>query len=178
MHQSALETYHNHTDHEQSTTALASLQKAREPASGPMVRWSNRMSLATIATAMKVPVVIATFRAENYVQTVATHGLDLMNNLARFAAICDRLCSQRVVVIPDTRIDPELAKLARHWPSDDICFLVGVPLRNSNGQRTGSLCVMNTSRAVAQNGISFRTLSEIGKEFAETGRLQPATLDI
>lgn len=140
---------------------------------GPMLRWQDRMTLASIAAAMKVPVVIATFRSENYVQTVATHGLNLTNNLARFAAVCDKLCNQRVVVIADTRTNPEIASLARHWPSDDICFLVGVPLCNPSGQRMGSLCVMNSQKAVAQGGISFRMLTEVGKAFAQTGRLQP-----
>lgn len=146
---------------------------ACEPNTGPMLRWRDRMTLASIAAAMNVPVVIATFRSENYVQTVATHGLNLMNNLARLAAVCDKLCSQRVVVFSDTRMNPEIAALVRHWPNDDVCFLVGVPLRNSAGQRAGSLCVMNSQMAVAQGGISFRTLTEVGKAFTQTGRLQP-----
>lgn len=161
------------TEYERSITALATLQKTQETASGPMARRQNRIGLAAIAAAMDVPVVLATFRDENYVKTVTTHGLDLMNNLACFAAVCDKLCGERVVVIPDTRIDPAMAQLARHWPSDEICFLVGIPLRDSDGRRVGSLCVMNSSRVVARSGISFQKLSDVGKAFALTGQLQP-----
>ena len=137
-----------------------------------MARWRNRISLASIAAAMDVPVVIATYRGENNIKTVATHGLDLMNNLACLAAACDDICTDRVVIIPDTRKHPVMATLERHWPNREYCFLVGMPLRDANGKRVGSLCVMNTSRAVARSGISFRTLAEIGKKFAQTGQLQ------
>ena len=172
MLQSAPNTIPSSDEYERSITALATLQKTRETASGPVGRWRNRTSLASIATAMDVPVVIATYRGENNIKTVATHGLDLKNNLACLAAACDDLCTDRVVVIPDTRTDPAMAALARHWPNEENSFLVGMPLRDGNGKRVGSLCVMNNSRAVARSGISFRTLAEIAKMFAETGLLQ------
>lgn len=172
MHPSALDTIPSTTEYERSITALNTLHKKRETASSPVARWRNRISLASIAAAMDVPIVIATFRSENNIKTVATHGLDLMNNLACLAAACDNLCSDRVVVIPDTRMNPALSALARHWPNEENCFLVGMPLRDGSGERVGSLCVMNSSRAVARTGISFRTLAEVGKMFAQTGQLQ------
>jgi hypothetical protein len=172
MVQSAPETIPNSAEYEQSITALNTLLKPREAASGSVARWRNRISLASIAGAMNVPVVIATYRGDNNVKTIATHGLDLMNNLACMAAACDDLCIDRVVVIPDTRTSPALSDLARHWPNTENCFLVGMPLRDATGKRVGSLCVMNNSRAVARSGISFRTLAEVGKTFAQTGQLQ------
>lgn len=172
MHQSAFDMIPEATEYQRSTTALNTLQDTREIAAGPMTRWRNRISLASIAAAMEVPVVIATYRGENNIKTVATHGLDLMNNLACLAAACDDICTDRVVIIPDTRKHPAMAKLERHWPNSENCFLVGMPLRDASGKRVGSLCVMNTSRAVARSGISFRTLAEIGKKFAQTGQLQ------
>ena len=174
MPQSAQQVINDRIAHYRLVTAMAHQEEQCSPLKGSGVRWRNRISLAAIAAAMDVPVVLATFRDENDVQTFATHGLGLMNNLARFAAICDELCGERVVVIPDTRIDPALSSLARHWPDEDICFLVGIPLRNVGGKRVGSLAVMNSSRAVARNGISFRTLSDVGKAFSQTGKLQKA----
>jgi GAF domain-containing protein len=173
MPQSARKIINDRITHYRLVTALAKQEELCEPVIGAGLRLRNRMSLTSIAKAMNVPVVLATFRDEHGVLTFATHGLGLMNNLAHFAAMCDELCRERVVVIPDTRTDATLAALARHWPSDDICFLVGIPLRDSGGKRVGSLAVMNNSRAVARCGISFRTLSDVGKAFSETGRLQP-----
>ena len=175
MVQSAPDTTPNSTEYERSIAALNTLHKTREIASGSVARWRNRISLASIAAAMNVPVVIATYRGDNNVKTIATHGLDLMNNLACLAAVCDDLCSDRIVVIPDTRTTPAMSDLARHWPNEENCFLVGMPLRDASSKRVGSLCVMNTSRAVARSGISFRTLAEIAKIFAQTGQLQTST---
>lgn len=139
------------------------------------VRWRNRLGLASIATAMNVPAAIATFRDGDGEQSFTSHGLESMPDLARFAAACHALCVERVVVIPDTRSDPALATITRHWPSDDFRFLVGIPLRDLDGRRVGSLAVMNSSRSVARTGICFRTLTNVGKVFSETGLLQPQT---
>lgn len=175
MPQSAQQVINDRITHYRLVSAMARQEEQCSPAEGAGLRWRNRISLAAIAKTMDVPVVLASFRDEHDVQTFATHGLGLMNNLARFAAICDELCGERVVVIPDTRIDPALSSLARHWPDEDICFLVGIPLRNVDGKRVGSLSVMNSSRAVARDGISFRTLSDVGKAFSQTGHLHKAT---
>ena len=173
MRQSPVAMPNSSMEHDSPHQVRTHLTKQGSSPTGPILRWQQRMTLASIAVAMDVPVVIATFRDENFVRTVATYGLGLMNNLARFADVCDKLCNQRSVIIPDVRIEPTIATISRHWPSDDICFLAGIPLRNANGYRVGSLCVMNSSQAVAKRGISFRTLSDIGKAFAETGHLQP-----
>lgn len=173
MSYNAFETLMDRAPDHPATMVPSQTRQHRQQAVGPMAHWRNRLSLASIAKAMDVPVVIATFRAENYVKTFATFGLDLANNLAPFAAVCDTLCGERAVVIPDARTNPAMAGLKRHWPSEDICFLAGIPLRNIDGRRVGSLCVMNNSRAVARSGISFRTLSDVGRAFAKTGQLQP-----
>lgn len=134
----------------------------------------DRISLSAIAKTMCVPVALAAFCDENGVQTFATHGLDLMNNLARFASACNELCGDRALVIPDTNTHETLGMLARHWPSDDIRFLVAIPLRNQHGERVGSLAVMNTSKAVAESGISFRNLIALGRAFTQTDKRYPA----
>lgn len=171
MHHSDFAISNSQMEYDRTLPLSTHLQKQAQSMAGPILRWHQRTSLASIAKAMDVPVVIATFRDKNYIQTVATYGLDLMNNLAKFANVCDKLCAQRAVVIPDARNEPEMATLAKHWPSSDICFLAGIPLRDAKGQRMGSLCVMNSSQAVAKRGISFRTLSDVGKAFAENGQL-------
>jgi GAF domain-containing protein len=178
MPQSARQIANDQITHHRLAKLLARQEQRSVAAVGAAARWRDRISLAAIAKAMNVPVVLATFRDENGMQTYATYGLGLMNNLAHFAATCDALCGERVVVIPDTRTDPALSKLSRHWPAEGICFLVGVPLRNADGHRVGSLAVMNNSRAVAQSGISFRTLADVGQAFAQTGRLHCGFADV
>ena len=174
MPQTARETINDRITHYRLVSALARQEKQCTPLAGGGLHWRNRMSLTAIAKAMDVPVVIATFRDENNVQTFATHGLGLMNNIARFAAVCDQLCSERVTVITDTGLEPTLATLARHWPDGEIKFLVGMPLRDAGGKRVGSLAVMDSTQAVARKGISFRMLGDIGKAFSQTGQLQQA----
>ena len=178
MHQIAHSTQIDKSKHYPSRSSLMQQDQQCPPVVGGGLLWRKRLSLASIAKMMNVPVVLATFRDENNVQTFATHGLDLMHNLARFAVACDSLCKDREVVIPDTRAHPLLGTLAHHWPSEDICFLVGIPLRDSDGHRVGSVAVMNTSRAVARTGISFRALTNLAKVFSQTGQLQPALAPI
>jgi hypothetical protein len=136
----------------------------------------DQVNLSSIAASMNVPVALATFVDENGVKTFATHGLDLMHNLARFTSACNDLCVDRAIVIPDTTAHQSLGAIAKHWPDDDVRFLVGIPLYDKIGHRVGSLAVMNTSKAVAGNGISFRTLIALGKAFARTGRLHSAAM--
>lgn len=136
----------------------------------------EQVNLSSIAASMNVPVALATYVDENGVKTFATHGLDLMNNLAGFTSACNELCIDRAIVIPDTKAHQSLGTLAKHWPDDDVRFLVGIPLFDNIGQRVGSLAVMNTSKAVAGNGISFKTLIALSKAFARTGRLHPEAM--
>jgi hypothetical protein len=172
MFNSAENSLTGYSRNDRSGAASGRLATNAGPAIESNVQPVNWISLASIAAVMDVPVVIATYRSDKNIKTIATHGLDLMNNLAGLAAICDEMCVDRVVVIPDTRTNPEISSLVRHWPNEENCFLVGIPLRNCDGERVGSLCVMNNSRAVARSGISFRKLTEIGKIFSETGQLQ------
>ncbi len=178
MHHIAHSTQNDTNKHYPSLTSLQQQSELRPQVIGAGLLSSNRLSLASIAKMMNVPVVLATFRDENNVKTFATHGLDLMHNLAGFADACDNLCKDREVVIPDTRTHPALGTIARHWPSEDICFLVGIPLRDSDGRRVGSVAVMNNSRAVARTGISFRVLTNLAKVFSQTGQLQPVAASI
>lgn len=161
--------------HYRLVSALAS-QGASSP-SVPSAESARDYNLASIATAMDVPVVLATFPDVNGVQIFATHGLDLMHNFARFGAACNELCIDRAVVIPDTEAHPSLGQVAKHWPAGDVRFLVGIPLYDNGGRRVGSLAVMNTSIAVARKGISFGLLNALAKAYARTGRLDPAAIE-
>jgi GAF domain-containing protein len=143
----------------------------------PPYESAGEYNLASIAAAMDVPVVLATFPDANGVRIFATHGLDLMHNFARFGAACNDLCIDRAVVIPDTEAHPSLGQVAKHWPAGDVRFLVGIPLHDKAGRRVGSLAVMNTSLAVARKGISFGLLNALAKAYARTGRLDPAAIE-
>ncbi len=161
----------NEVSHYRLVGALAKQERACSSQSLVAPRSRHHVNLASVASAMNVPVVMATYYDENGIQTFATHGLGLMNNLALFAAACNDLCVDQAVVIPNTRTHQSLGALAKHWPAEDICFLVGIPLCNDQGQRVGSLTVMNTSKAVASRGISFRSLEALGKAIAQSSRL-------
>lgn len=167
----------NEVSHYRLVGALAEQERATSSQSLVAPRSRHQVNLASVASAMNVPVVMATYYDENGIQTFATHGLGLMNNLALFAATCNELCAAQAVVIPDTRTHQSLGALAKHWPADDICFLVGIPISNDKGQRVGSLAVMDTSKAVASKGICFRSLTAFGKSIARNSRLpsQPLT---
>jgi GAF domain-containing protein len=163
-------------EHYRLMTAIAVDGKAAK-IEQPIIRARHkRINLFSVATIMNVPVVLATYRDQNGMETFATHGLDLNNNLARFGVACNELCKGGVIVVPDTHAHPALGTIARHWPTSEIRFLVAIPLRNSAGRIVGSLAVMNSQKAVASRGISFKMLNEFGKAFADEGMLHAGTL--
>jgi GAF domain-containing protein len=161
--------------HYRLVSALAAQDAACPPVAS--VDAEGQHNLASIARAMDVPVVLATFPDASGIRTFATHGLDLMHNFAGFGAACNALCIDRAVVIPDTEAHPSLGQVAKHWPAGDVRFLVGIPLHDNASRRVGSLAVMNTSLAVARKGISFGLLNALAKAYARTGRLDPAAIE-
>ena len=135
----------------------------------------NRINLLSVANFMNVPVVLAAYQDQHGVEAFAAHGMTLTENLATFAAACTDLCKKGVIVVPDTHTHTILGRIVRQLPVSDIRFMVAIPLRDKASQYVGSLAVINTSKAVALNGISFANLMAVGDAFAATGNLQAIT---
>ena len=161
----------NTVTHYRLVTVLANQEAACPPERLDIGNGDDRVSLSSVAQIMHVPVGFATYPGANGMQTFATHGFSNAANIGPFAAACNRLCSERALVIPDIAAHVILGAFAGLVPKADIRFLVGISLGNSRGQRVGSLVVMNSSKAVASRGISFKTLMAFSRAFSETGRL-------
>ncbi len=161
----------NRIAHYRLVSVLAAQEAASSPERLDIGNGGNRINLSSVAKIMHVPLAIATYPGENGTRTFATHGFSNAADVGRFAAACDRLCLDRALVIPDMAVHGALSGFADLLPKADIRFLVGISLQNNRGQRVGSLAVMNSSKAVASRGISFKTLTALGRAFAETGRL-------
>lgn len=131
----------------------------------------NRIDLASVARVMHVSAAIATYPDESGKQRLAAYGFSTATDIGPFAAACDKLCSDRALVIPDIALHHTLIGFAGLLSKPDTRFLVGIALQNNRGQRVGSLAVVNSAKAVASRGISFRNLLALGKAFTETGRL-------
>jgi GAF domain-containing protein len=166
-----------HASHYRLVSALAVQDAACQPvAAGDGVGHAGKCNLSSVAAAIDVPVVLATFPDENGVRTFATHGLDLKYNFARFGAVCNDLCEGRALVVPDIQAHPTLSEVTKTWPAGDVRFLVGIPLFNKTGMRVGSIAVMDTSPAVARKGISFGLLNMLAKSFTENGKIDAVGL--
>lgn len=165
-----------HAAHYRLVSALAAQDAACPPVVAGGVRHGGRCNLSSIAVAMDVPVVLATFPDENGIRTSATHGLDLAYNFARFGAVCNDLCEGRALVVPDIQVHAVLGEVVKQWPAGDVRFLVGIPLFDKVGRRVGSLAVIDTSQAVARKGISFGLLNSLAKAFTRSGRIDAAAI--
>lgn len=171
MPQSALQILNEHRTAQRALCRQLDVKDNNLPSKNSASQQEDDVNVAYIAATMDVPVVIASFRSQMNLRTIATHGLDQGVNWEALAAICDELCREKVIMIPDVRNDPAIAGQAVQWPDNDNRFLVGMPLRDALGNCVGSICVMSNCKAVAKRGISFRFLGEVGKGFSETGRL-------
>lgn len=162
--------------HYRLVTVLANQEAACPPEYLDIGSDDSRVSLSSVAKIMHVPVAFATYPGANGMQTFATHGFSNASNVGPFAAACNRLCSDRALVVPDIATHAILGAFSGLLPKADIRFLVGISLQNNRGQRVGSVVVMNSSKAVASRGISFKILIALGKVFAETGKLHSGLL--
>ena len=154
-----------------ATVSSASATKHLSPANTA----NNTVNLLSVANFMNVPVVLAAYQDQHGVEAFAAHGMTLTENLATFAAACTDLCKKGVIVVPDTHTHTILGRIVRQLPVSDIRFMVAIPLRDKASKYVGSLAVINTSKAVALNGISFANLMAVGDAFAATGNLQAIT---
>lgn len=171
MPQSALQILNEHRRAQRALCRQLNVRDNNLPSKNNTSQQEDDVNVACIAATMEVPVVIASFKNHMNRRTIATHGLNQGVNRETLAAICDELCRDKVIMIPDVRNDPEIAGQVVQWPDNENRFLVGMPLRDAFGNCVGSICVMSNCKAVAKRGISFRFLSEVGKGFSETGRL-------
>lgn len=131
----------------------------------PLRPTQQRFSLSDIARELNVPVVVANFHDDDNVRTHATYGLDFGVNWSEFAAAVDALCVNGAKIIPNVGIHDELNRWTRSLVERDIRFFAGIPLRNSDGLRIGSIAVIANQKVVAMSGIPIRRLGELGREF-------------
>ena len=167
----------NRLGHYRLVTVLAAMEAACPPQRLDVSNGGGRVHLASVAKVMQVPVAIATYRDQSGLQTFAAHGFSDATSVGPFAAACNNLCSERTLAVPDIALHVTLSGFVNVLPKADIRFLVGMALLDKRGQRVGSLTVMNSSKAVARQGISFRMLIALGKAFAETGRLHAELIE-
>jgi hypothetical protein len=124
-----------------------------------------RFSLSDIARELNVPVVVANFQDDDDVRTHATYGLDFDINWSEFAAAIDALCVDGAKIIPNIAVHDQLSYWSRNLAVRDIRFFAGIPLRDADGFRIGSISVIANQKDVARAGIPIRRLGELGREF-------------
>jgi GAF domain-containing protein len=123
-------------------------------------------SLFDISQRLGVPVVVANHLDASGVLTHSTFGLDLDFNWAEFAGAVDDLCSTGAVIVPNIEDHDRLGHWVRPLVARDIRFFAGLPLRDYQSRRVGSIAVMASQAFVARRGISVSRLGQLGKEFA------------
>ncbi len=152
--------------HYRMVAALAAKEKDQGNRSGHAAKipapYLNQ-DLSQIAREMGVPVAVATYRSAHGVKTFATFGLDIRVNWALFADICEQLCAGGATVIPNITKHEEFQWLPEDQSTGDVRFLVGVPLRNEQGEVVGSLAVLDTQCAVAKKGLAISKMADLGK---------------
>lgn len=123
-------------------------------------------SLFDISQRLGVPVVVAYTTVARGIPTHSTFGLDLDVNWAQFANAVDRLCANGAAIVADIDRHEQLGKWVEPLVARDIRFFVGVPLRDYQARRVGSIAVLASQAFVARRGISVSRLSQLGKDFA------------
>ena len=131
----------------------------------PIRPTQRRFSLSDIARELNVPVVVANFHDDDNVRTHATYGLDFGVNWSEFAAAIDASCVNGAKIIPNIALHDELGCWSRSLLERDIRFFAGIPLRDADGWRIGTIAVIAKQKVVAHLGIPIRRLGELGREF-------------
>jgi hypothetical protein len=131
----------------------------------PLWAAKSRFSLSDIARELDVPVVVSSFHDDQNVLTHATYGLDFGVNWSEFAAAIDGLCVDGAKIIPNIAAHEQLSLWSRNLAARDIRFFAGIPLRDADGWRVGSIAVIANQKVVARAGIPIRRLGELGREF-------------
>jgi hypothetical protein len=129
-----------------------------------------RTSLADVARAMDVPVVVATRNDPGGSQTHSSHGLDFGVNWSEFVAAVDAQCTKGATIIPNIQVNPAFYPWIAPLVARDIRFLVAIPLCDHDGWRVGSIAVVASHKAVARKGVPVRLLGELGRSFIGISR--------
>lgn len=123
------------------------------------------LRLSEIADALGVPVVIMAYEIRNGGGRFATYGLELDIDRSGIATAFGAQCGRGATIIPNIAVHPELSLWADPLVKRGIRFMVGVPLFNDEGQRTGSISVVAEQKHVAGHGIQVHLLKELGAAF-------------
>ncbi|MFN3450909.1 MAG: GAF domain-containing protein [Sphingorhabdus sp.] len=131
----------------------------------PVEQTGGPLRLSEIADALGVPVVILAYEKRNGGGRFATYGLELDIDRSRIANAFGAQCGRGATVIPNIAVHPELSQWADPLVKRGIRFMVGVPLFNDEGLRTGSISVVAEQKHVAGHGIQVHLLKELGAAF-------------
>lgn len=123
------------------------------------------MILSEIADALNVPVIILAFQDSDGANRHAMFGIELGVDRAGFAAAFDAQCGRGTTVVPNLAVHPELSQWADPLVKRGLKFLVGVPLHDGDGERSGSIGVVATQTHMAEHGIQVHLLKELGAAF-------------
>ncbi len=128
-------------------------------------REASRLKLSEIAAALDVPVVILAFQDSAGCARHAMFGVELQTDRDGLAAASFAQCGQGATVVPNIAVHPELCLWSDALIQRGLRFMVGVPLFNAKGARTGSISVIATQKHVAGHGIQVHLLKELGAAF-------------
>ncbi len=125
----------------------------------------NCVILSEIAQILDVPVVILACQHSDGANRDAIFGIELGVDRAGFAAAFGAQCGRGTTVVPNLAVHPQLSQWADPLLLRGLKFMVGVPLYDANGERSGSIGVVTTQTHVAQHGIRVHLLKELGTAF-------------
>ncbi|WP_411275630.1 PAS domain S-box protein [Daejeonella sp.] len=111
----------------------------------------------------KKPIALIAFVDENGVFIKSQHGVNIQG-YSRKDSICRFTIEEnRLIVIPDTTLDPRTVNLSRVISNPKIRFYAGAPLTSPDGHALGSLAIMDTVPGDI-NEQERQILSDLAKE--------------
>ncbi len=131
----------------------------------PVEKTGGQLKLSQIADALDVPVVILAFQDGAGSPRHAMFGIELGTDRDGLAAASFAQCAKGATVVPNIAVHPELCLWSDALIQRGLRFMVGVPLFNDTGARTGSISVIATHKHVAAQGIQVHLLKELGAAF-------------
>ncbi|MBC7759002.1 MAG: PAS domain S-box protein, partial [Phormidesmis sp. FL-bin-119] len=121
---------------------LRSLESYRILDSLPEEEYDRITRLASYI--FKKPIVLITFIDQNGVFVKSQHGIDIQD-FSRNDSLCKFTIEEnKLIVIPDTRLDPRTVNLSKVISEPKIRFYAGVPLNSPDGHALGSLSILDT----------------------------------
>ena len=121
---------------------LQSLESYRILDSAPEMEYERITRLASYI--FRKPIALIAFVDQHGVFIKSQHGLTIQG-YSRNDSICRFTIEEnRLIVIPDTTLDPRTVNLSRVVSSPKIRFYAGAPLSSPDGQPLGTLAIMDT----------------------------------